>query len=207
MTKTLIFSLIVFILVVGIIDTVYADSLLNKYDFNKQNAKDWREKSKNYDYGSNLWTINIFLDDEARDYTKDFWLPIEPWEYMVCSQGLSTQLVDTEKAYAVGGGIYANMDAISVAAYRRVARLNDSFLYEVTWYIQPSGERGFMYTVDAIGHGETKSIQTKKGAGQRLGDSGYVAFYSSINYTEIILTYLDEEHPYPIIEVKDANRQ
>jgi uncharacterized protein YpmB len=206
--KLLMFTIIVLIIFIGLIGAAYADNMLNDYTISKKSANEWRNyaKDNNLGYGSNLWTINTFLDDSLYDYSKDFWMPIQPWEYMVCSRGLSTQLVDEGGVTAAGGGIYQGVDSISVAAYRRVTSSNDTFLYEITWYIQPSG-RGYYYTIDAKSGSSTRVIQAKEAAYQRTGDTGYLPFYDKVNYTEIVLKYLDKEHRYPIIEVKDANRQ
>ena len=210
--KLSIISLIVIILFVEFIGVAYADSMLNDYTITKTTATEWRNyaRDKNLGYGSNLWTINTLLDSSVYDYSKDFWMPIQPWEYMVCSRGLSTQLTDTDGVTAVGGGIYDNKESITVAAYRRVASRNDTFLYEVTWYIQPSGigsHAGYSYTIDAKNSNSSIVIQGVKKAYQNTGDEGYYPFYSTINFTEIVLKFLDEEHDYPIIEVKDASRQ
>jgi hypothetical protein len=165
--------------------------------------------------GAKFATINVFLDDSTKiDYGKDFWMPIEPWEYTVCSRGLSTQL--SENGVDSGGsgtsgpsGIYD--DAISIAAYQRYSTVNntDLFFYEITWYFQPKtvGENtGFNYYVNVTGPGGNRVVQGKKGAGQRTGDSGYSAFYAKENYTQVIFYYDKASHKFPIIPVKDVNR-
>jgi hypothetical protein len=211
LNKSIIFLMIFGILFFEIIGLAYADSLVNEnytddkgnYLIRKINPKEWRNTLKNYGYGSNLWTINTFSDDSVYDYSKDFWMSIEPWEYQVCSRGLSTQLTDEDGVVATGGGIYSATESVTVAAYKTFTKIGDPFLYEITWYIQPSGAEGFYYTVDVRERehdGLNKFVQESTGAGQRTGSSGYVPFYSTVNYNFVVLKYLGNEKIYPIVQ-------
>jgi hypothetical protein len=128
------------------------------------------------------------------DYTKDFWLPIEDWEYQVCTQGLSTQLQDSDWTSSGSGsqawsGIYG--DAVSVQAYRKYSTNtnygNNTFLYEVAWYFQPS-DKDTKYFVNMTGKIGSVLISKLKLATVKKGESGYYAFYSNNTYDKVILT-------------------
>lgn len=147
------------------------------------------------------------------DFSKNFWMPIAPWEYEVCSRGLSTQLVYEEGA-GVGSmwsGIYA--DAVTVEAYRRTPlRNNDvgnSLLYEVSWYFHPS-DKGKYYSLKLTNSatGVSKVIQERVGASTKSGGSGYSAFYSAEKYDKAVLS--DEstprEYTFYIVNETDASR-
>ena len=147
------------------------------------------------------------------DFTKDFWMPIQPWEYEVCSRGLSTQLT-----YENGAGVGSTFssiydDTVTVAAYKRTPVRNldadASMLYEISWYFHPAKE-GKYYDIKLISRktSDSKVIQTKAGANTKSGDSGYVAFYSATDYDTVVLTdeSTPKEYRFAIINTTDADR-
>lgn len=149
---------------------------------------------------------------DSIDFSKDFWMAIEPWEYEVCSRGLSTQLAYEGNAGAgsMFSGIYA--DTVTVAGYKRVPERNaatdPSKLYEISWYFHPANE-GKYYSIKLIGpNGASKDIQARTGASKKNGATGYVALYSSVDYNKIILSdeSTPQEYTFNIIETKDSNR-
>jgi hypothetical protein len=150
---------------------------------------------------------------DAIDFNKDFWMPIQPWEYEVCSRGLTTQLTYEGNAGAgsIFSGIYA--DTITVAAYKRApernANTDPSLLYEVSWYFHPA-DRGRYYSVRLVNSvtGASKDIQARAEASKGSGAAGYVAFYSVTDYDKVILD--DESTPqeftFNIVRTTDPNR-
>lgn len=181
-------------------------SLKNNYDFN--NRHKWDDQIK---IGANakfnvhsLWTPSDSGSYSNMDFSKDFWLPIEPWEYEVCRYGLSTQLTPQKNQAGIGGSVYNT--TITVTASQFYAPGNNSYLYEVSWYVHPSGETGGYYTINLIGSGIDDIFIQKTGAGQRRGSQGYNAFYSSKNYTKVKLTYEGTTYPFEIVPTLDKNR-
>jgi hypothetical protein len=147
------------------------------------------------------------------DFRKDFWMPIEPWEYEVCSKGLSTQLTYEGNAGAgsIFSGIYA--DTVTVAAYKllpeRTSDIDSSKLYEVSWYFHPA-DNGKYYSIKLVNsvNGKSKIVQARTGASTKSGAAGYYAFYSIDDYDKVVLS--DESTPqdftFNIVEGKDSNR-
>ncbi len=140
------------------------------------------------------------------DFTKDFWQPIESWEYDVCSQGLSTNLEYKPIGASIGGSIYATTVTLS-ASQLYVSERNDSYLYEVSWYVHPKGTIGDYYTINLIGTNIDDVLKEKTGAGQIRGDQGYIAFYATRNYTNVRLVYANEPYEFIIVPKVDINRE
>lgn len=187
----------------------------NNYDTSLIDMNSWTWHTENWGYVWNtLWLRNMYTQRGTNDaeYLKsNFWLPIQPWEFQVCSQGLSSQLTDDNHAESGGSGIYDT--AMTIAAYKRIpVRLNDTLLYEVTWYFQPmmTGDHGQYYEVELTGPGGKKVLQEKKGVSRQDGDYGYLAWYDAENYTDAVINYglltLDKKFTTKIINVTDINR-
>jgi hypothetical protein len=211
-----IFTVIILFLIVLSVITVVSASVKD-YNFNFMSFKALgRSDLQAQGYGTKFWTLSS--DTGNIDYSKDFWMPIESWEYTVCSRGLSTQLTENGVSSAGVGssspsGIYA--DAFSVAAYQRYSDINstdsnttDEFLYEITWYFQPAmlNDNGYYYYVNLTGPDGNKELLVKGEASRKTGSSGYDAFYSTAKYTKVILYYANTPHAFPIVSVNDTNR-
>jgi hypothetical protein len=190
-------------------DTNYDNSFMKlKEIVNKTYTERWIETNDWWYYNARKYN-----SVDSMNFEKDFWMPIEPWEYEVCSRGLTTQLTYEGNAGAgsMFSGIYA--DTVTLAAYKRVPERNidvdPSMLYEVSWYFHPTGE-GKYYNVKMISSstGASKEIQARTGASKRSGSVGYVAFYSATNYDKVVLS--DESTPqdysFNIVPTNDSNR-
>jgi hypothetical protein len=194
----------------------YAKNNLQNDDYNFMNLKEIKTNASGFlNWGKGWWYYNArsYNSINEMDFSKDFWMPIAPWEYEVCSRGLSTQLV-YENGAGVGStwsGIYG--DAATVAAYRRMPERNSNIdnmlLYEISWYFHPA-DKGKYYNLKLVNSitGASKEIQPKTGASKRTGGSGYKAFYSADVYDRVILT--DESTPkeflFYVIPANDSNR-
>jgi hypothetical protein len=213
----LLYILTLFILIIFVSSSVVAETFLDMNEITNSSSylnvggkvpdslslhKDW-------------WMYNArkYNSINTIDFSKDFWMPIQPWEYEVCSRGLSTQLV-YEGGAGVGSifsGIYA--DTVTVAAYKRTPERNvdtdASMLYEVAWYFHPANN-GKYYDIKLVNTktNENKVIQEKTGASTKSGDSGYVAFYSVTNYDKVVLNdeSTPKEYRFNIVNTTDADR-
>lgn len=213
--KNILLMALIFILVSS---TVHAINYLN-WDNSKENKYTFIDTAKwddqhnwKTDWGKNtIHSLFAFKPVGSNsyinmDFTKDFWQPIEPWEYQVCSQGLSTELNQKENQVDIGGSIYNT--TITVTANQFVPAGNNSYLYEISWYIHPFGETGDYYTINLVGPGVDDVFKPKTGAGQRRGDMGYETFYATKNYTQVKLVYLADNIPhfFQIASGPDKNR-
>lgn len=198
-------KILLFILVfVSIISLVYAiegnnDNTKNNYDWTFIDAT-WSSKSIE---GSSFWGSHSYNDIGFSD---EFWMKIEPWEYGVCTNGLTSQLNEKENPIAIGGSIYDI--TITASANQFYSIIDDSKLYEVSWYVHPNGAHGHKYTVSVkTDKNEMDIIQESTAAGPRRGSQGYQAFYSTKNYTLVYIIYDNQEYKYEIIPGLDANKR
>ena len=207
--KNTLILIMVFILTCSIVNAVdlhlfSPGSGLNTYTFIDKSM--WKDR---HDVGDtvkhSLWAPHTPGDPyKDMDFNKDFWQPIQPWEYDVCRSGLSTQLNPKQNQLSIGGSIYNT--TITVTANQFYAPENNSYLYEVSWYVHPFGETGGYYTINLMGIGIDDVFIQKTGAGQRRGSQGYNAFYSSKNYTKVKLVYEGAPYSFDILPTLDKNR-
>jgi len=226
--KKLLYALILFVSILFLIPLVVADSCTDTtegYSFLCMHDIVNRTYMKLFENGANAnslgspntgwWLYNSgkYNSINNMDFSKDFWMPIQPWEYEVCSRGLSTQLTYENGAglESVFSGIYD--DTVTVAAYKRIpernANIDSSMLYEVSWYFHPANtERHYNVILLNTKTMENKTIQSTADASAKTGASGYVAFYSVKDYDKVVLR--DESTPkeftFIIIATNDTSR-
>jgi hypothetical protein len=214
-SKNILLMALVFVLISSMAHAFNSGSTIFSWDRQTENEYTFIDKSMWTDqslskYGDtvlhSLWVPHTAggTTYHNMDFTKDFWQPIESWEYQVCSQGLSTALAPKGNQVELGGSIYdTTITATASQAY--VSQGNDSYLYELSWYVHPSGD-GYHYSINLIGPGVDDVVKSKVDVGQLRGDQGYITFYSAKNYTKVKVIYNDTQYLFEIASAKDTNR-
>lgn len=125
------------------------------------------------------------------------------WEREVCLIDLSTDVMNIRNVVAGDTDDEWNIytTTVTVAATRQKS-FNNSYLYEVSWYIFPYGNDA-LYRVYLKRGNKKEYFAGKPDAGdgnwetatQYVGDSGYDAAYFDEKYNKVVLEYRDYGSP------------
>jgi len=144
--------------------------------------------------------VNPYDNADIYGWYNDSFFGLAEWEREVCLIDLTTDVKnirnvvagDTENEW----NIYTT--TITVSATKEKG-FNNSYLYEVSWYVFPYGNDALYRVYLKKGGGEKEYFAGRKGdddsnwqsASRYAGDSGYDARYLDKEYEQVVLEYRD----------------
>lgn len=143
--------------------------------------------------------VDPYADADVYGWYKDAWFGLANWEREVCLADLSSDVRSfrnaVEDSAVDSWSIYTT--TVTVSATKGYG-INDSYLYEVSWYIKPYGGDA-LYRVYLRKGNSKYYFAGKKGTGddkwvtvsRYVGDANYKAQYLNMSYSEVVLEYRD----------------
>jgi hypothetical protein len=135
------------------------------------------------------------------------WYPVTDEEITQCALHLESEVygdVDyTTNEFDANAFVYDT--AITLQSFAQANAYTDEILYEVSWYVHPSGE-AIEFSVQAQKNtGSWETIKNEQQANPVTGNAGYQAWVSHEEYSRMRIQYNGETFSSPVIQ-KEVRR-